>query len=414
MLSTFSNLRRQSWDNYLIADNYYRVQEGDDDRDGIKVLGIHLPEGTVVRDVNGNPLDPSIYQEEELSKVIVDAVDPYPFITVSNDSIWSWDCGGENCLYRYMVVPADSDVGSYTFASTDDYGNIESASPPINVGSYYIYVQSKDLADNESSVARDGPIVRGPISSGICANSAEASGFNGGDGTESSPYLICTYTQLGKMGNALNKHYKLAQNIDASSSWSAGSEKDSTADAEDTDCTAFDGSNASNDDVCTGWPPVGSASNCDPSDSTADTCFQGSLDGDGFVIEKLYVNTVGSGTQYGGLFGVTGVNAKISGVGLNDIEIIASGASAYSGGVAGLSGGTIEDSYTEGPVSATTESGAVYAGGLVGSSTGTLQRSYAMGVVSATTESGNSYSGGVAGSSTGAPSDLLRYGSGFF
>ena len=223
----------------------------------------------------------------------------------------------------------------------------ESASPSIGPGSYYIYVQAKDLLEHESTVTRNGPIVQESNAPEACTNAVGATGFNGGDGTASTPYLICTYAQLEKMGDDLDAHYRLAQNIDASGSWSAGSEKDASADG-DTSCTAFDGLNEGEGDVCTGWSPVGSETNCDTSDSVDDTCFQGQLDGNGFLIEKLYVNTTGSGTQYGGLFGVMGEDARISRLGLIDIEIVTNGVPAYAGGLAGHNAGDIEESYMEG------------------------------------------------------------------
>ena len=142
-----------------------------------------------------------------------------------------------------------------------------------------------------------------------CSGPAQASGFNGGDGTATNPWLICTYTQLGNIRNSLNSHYKLGQNIDASASWSAGSEKEPGADA-DSNCTPFDGSNENIGDVCTGHAPIGSADNCDSTDDIADTCFQGQLDGNGFAIRDLHASA--GIRQYDGLFGAIGTLADIS------------------------------------------------------------------------------------------------------
>ena len=52
-----------------------------------------------------------------------------------------------------------------------------------------------------------------------------ASGFNAGDGSESSPYLICTYAQLDKMRDNLKAYYELGQDINANPSWSAGDQR---------------------------------------------------------------------------------------------------------------------------------------------------------------------------------------------
>ena len=89
-------------------------------------------------------------------------------------------------------------------------------------------------------------------------------------------------SQLGKIRDDLDAHYQLGKDIDATDSWSAGNERDADADADNTDCTPFDGSNGDNGDVCTGWVPIGSADNCDPDDSVDDVCFQGTLNGNGF------------------------------------------------------------------------------------------------------------------------------------
>ena len=108
----------------------------------------------------------------------------------------------------------------------------------------------------------------------------QGTGFNGGDGSESSPYLICTYTQLDKMRDDLTAHYELLQDIDARESWGVG----------DDGCTAYDGSTVPTTTPCIGWVPVGTleADKCDG--ETDDVCFQGHLDGGGYVISNLYIN----------------------------------------------------------------------------------------------------------------------------
>ena len=90
-----------------------------------------------------------------------------------------------------------------------------------------------------------------------CADAPQSSGFNDGDGaSEDTPYLICTYAQLGIMGDDLSAHYALGGNIDASASCGG-------------DCGSPSGS---------GWTPVGDAGNN----------FSGTLDGNGYVISNLF------------------------------------------------------------------------------------------------------------------------------
>ena len=219
------------------------------------------------------------------------------------------------------------------------------------------------------------------------------SGFNGGDGSESSPYLICTYAQLNKMRENLMAHYELGQNIDASPSWSAGANG----------CTAYDGSTVPETNPCTGWVPVGIYENNKCDDETDDVCFQGHLDGGDHIISNLYMNISGSGYIYGGLFGSTGSQAEISNMGLTNASVtVTSLFRSYGGGLVGFNkGGTISNSYATGEV--TSSSGEVtssydsYGGGLVGyNDQGTVSNSYATGEVTSSS-SYDSYGGGLVG-----------------
>ena len=64
-----------------------------------------------------------------------------------------------------------------------------------------------------------------------CLGEAEGD-FQAGEGTEAKPYLVCTYEQLKKIGEGLDKHYELGNKIDASPSWGEGTGG----------CMAYDGS----------------------------------------------------------------------------------------------------------------------------------------------------------------------------
>ena len=240
-----------------------------------------------------------------------------------------------------------------------------------------------------------------------CSNAAaEASGFNDGDGSSADPYVICTYTQLGKIRDDLDAHYQLGKDIDATDSWSAGNERDAGADTDNTDCTPFDDSNGDNGDICTGWVPIGSAGNCNPDDSVDDVCFQGTLNGNGFAIDKLYLNiSGGSGHHYGGLFGVTGENARIFRLPLTNVAIFARSTSGTLniGAIAAENEGRIQTSYATGSITTRITSGVSYSGGLIGLNTGTIDNTY--GTVSVIffngNNSGTSYLGGLVGKLTG-------------
>ena len=204
----------------------------------------------------------------------------------------------------------------------------------------------------------------GPAPDPSCADAPQSSGFNEGDGaSEDTPYLICTYAQLGMMGDDLSAHYAVGGNIDASSS---------------------------------NWTPVGDNSTGDDSSR-----FTGTLDGRDYMISGLMVNITG---DYGGLFGYTGEHAEIRSVGLSGVNVMAG---SSSGGLVGQNNGDIRNSYATGTVSSTTghsigglagyNNGSIsssystatadstinIAGGLVGRNTGTISNSYATGVLSA-------------------------------
>ena len=204
-----------------------------------------------------------------------------------------------------------------------------------------------------------------------------ASGFQRGDGSAGSPYLICTYTQLDEIRNDLGAHYELGQDIDANPSWSVG------ADA----CTAYDGSTVPTTTPCTGWVPIGNES----------ANFLGYFEGGGHIISNLYINISGSSDSRAGLFGKIGKGSRISHIGLTDVSINSSSSSLLSiaGGLAGENFGGINSSYVTGTISSFSESHAALAGGLVGRNKSFIFNSYSTAVVSSASTSGNSNAGGL-------------------
>ena len=223
-----------------------------------------------------------------------------------------------------------------------------------------------------------------------CSRSVQSTGFNGGDGSESSPYMICTYAQLNKMRDNLMAHYELGQDINANPSWSAG----------DNGCTAYDGSTVPETTPCTGWVPVGTYERNKCDGETDDVCFQGHLDGGDHIISNLYLNISGSGYTYGGLFSYTGSQAKISNMGLTNanVTVTSPSSSSYGGGLVGSNNGIISNSYAIGEVD-TSSSSSSYGGGLVGSNNGIISNSYATGEV--ISSASDSYGGGLVGISSG-------------
>ena len=150
-----------------------------------------------------------------------------------------------------------------------------------------------------------------------------------------------------------------------------------------------------------GWAPIGA-------DSTNNR-FTATFNGNGFVIDNLFINR--SSTTVQALFASTETGANITGVGLRDVSVIGSNGSAAlvgasqagtviktsfstgtvagtwgAGGLVGYNAGAVEASYSSVAVSGTTS-----IGGLVGNSqnsTASIRNSYAYGAVTGTTNIG--------------------------
>ena len=407
---------------------FYEVQSNDNDDDGITLASheINLNGGSI-QDTSGQGLVNTIPQEyQNFPDVKVDTI--LPMIESIAKASGSSSGGTVDFVVTFNEpvkvkgVPALtlSLVGSTARATYEDTGD----SSPTHTFRYTVEdgqsgaVQVtgieldssngiSDEAENELGDNISSPLhIRGVNiqASGTCSNAADSSGFNGGDGSASTPYLICTYTQLNKMRDSLTSHYELGQNINADESWGAGADG----------CANYDGSTVPETNACTGWVPIGAAepSKCDG--EADDECFQGQLDGAGYAISNLYFRILSSSVndkQQFGFFSRSGSNAKISHVGLVDINIGAKHTSSRSdltgysafrvGGLVGANRGSISNSYTTGNVFANHSNDfSTAAGGLAGSNEGTISNSYATGNISSSCNTYN-YSGGLAGSNAG-------------
>ena len=121
--------------------------------------------------------------------------------------------------------------------------------------------------------------------------------FAGGSGTESDPWLIETTEQLSNVGNYLgpenwDKCFKLNANIELDvPPWNEG----------------------------LGWMPFGYYAGEDPNNSINDlTAFGGSFNGNGYIINGLYINRPGRNGV--GLFGSTS-GIRIENLGLTNVSI---------------------------------------------------------------------------------------------
>ena len=111
-----------------------------------------------------------------------------------------------------------------------------------------------------------------------------------------------------------------------------------------------------------GWIPIGE------SNDSFDTTF----DGGGHTIANLFIRR----SPNAGLFGVLGSGSAVSGIGLVDASVAASGFGA-AGALAGIGRGAIEDSFTDGLVAGCVDQ----IGGLVGLNDGSIQNSRSAGNV---------------------------------
>ena len=414
-----ANFRRESGEADIEASFFYEVQPNDNDDDGVALESTLDLNGGSIRDTSGQDLVNTIPQEHRnFPNVKVDTIHP----TISSVATVSGSTFGPNGIVDLVAtfnepvkingVPSLtlSVGGSPASADYQDKGESYSLTHTFRyiVGNEHSgFIQVTGLSVDSSNSIRDGgenpteENIPTPLSvNGVtvqaaisCATTVD-SGFNGGNGSESSPYLICTYAQLDKMRDSLTAHYELGQDIDASPSWSAGTNG----------CTAYDGSTVPETTVCTGWVPVGTfeTNKCDG--GTSDVCFQGHLDGGDHIISNLYMNiSSGSNAKYAGLFGYTGSQAEISNMGLTDASVTVTSSSSssssvfsYGGGLVGRNTGTISNSYATGAV--TSPSSSSYSGGgLVGYNfQGTISNSYATGEVTSSA-SAASYGGGLVG-----------------
>ena len=139
------------------------------------------------------------------------------------------------------------------------------------------------------------------------------------------------------------------------------------------------------------WPPIGSYG------IRGEKAYIGTFDGNGHTISGLYVD---SDAQYVGLFGCVGRNGKIQNVGVVDSYISATGDKVCVGGVCGYNvGGTIENCYNTGTITATATAQAtgIYSsvGGVCGFSFWNIFNCYNTGKVSVTGD--RAWVGGVSG-----------------
>ena len=173
---------------------------------------------------------------------------------------------------------------------------------------------------------------------------------------------IANAHQLQLMAMNLGASYRLASNIDFSSGLAVGGK--------------YPGMWSSS-----GFSPIGDYSNH----------FAGTFDGQGRVISNLAIDL--SSTNFVGLFGYAGAGAALSNVSLQAATVAGA---ARVGILVGMSRGTISNASATGTVTADS-----YGGGLAGESSGSVASSWAAVTVAGTTASSSSMGGLIGWNNTG-------------
>ena len=295
----------------------------------------------------------------------------------------------------YSISGACSEVNSEV---TVNFASITPSSQPICATNFTWEVNNLDvslLADGSLSISitHSGTTITGNVHKGCLSLS--------GTGIQTNPFVICNYTDLKSINNNRAKYYILGQDIDARASWSEHENN--------TTCVAFDGTTVDSTSPCSGMSPIG--------------IFTGELDGNGHEISNIYMSTsleelallieisqnavvknihlknimivnnmdTTSNPSTGGLVGSADSLTTISNCSVTGI-IKGEG---NSGGIAGYSNGTLNNSYTDVTVEG------VNAGGLIGySNAGITSNSHSKGIVKSlvlTSSSFTSTSGGLVG-----------------
>ncbi|GEM_PF-4749985 len=162
--------------------------------------------------------------------------------------------------------------------------------------------------------------------------------FESGDGTEGNPYEITSWHQLQNVRHNDESYFILANNL---------SEENYGYDYRASEISAGG----------RGWRPIGR--------------LMGSFDGDGNVIEDLYIDRANSDNI--GLFGRVHREGEIKNLGLENIEVTGGN---YIGGLAGRNEGVVENCYVHSDIK-----GSFSVGGLIGLNSGNVIDSHAAGNV---------------------------------
>lgn len=302
---------------------------------------------------------------------------------VSNISIIGTVEVGNTISVSYSFTDADNDPEYLSefqwYRSKDASGSEKEIIEGADSVSYVI--QEEDKAYFLSVVVTPSDVfTQGESVEKLATEAVPSSVFAGGFGSKEFPYQISTVEHLQAMNTDLEAHYVLINDIDASatSSWNSGA----------------------------GFVPI----------AFPNGRFEGSLNGNNFEIDGLYINRPDD--NYVGLFS-TIRGGSVSSLGLTNVDITGD---FYTGGlvgdldgdsitnvfvsgsvtgdwdVGGLIGSSFTSSVVRGCYSTATVVGSSEVGGLIGNNHVTVIDSYSTGNVTST----NLYAGGLVGTNNGS------------
>lgn len=282
--------------------------------------------------------------------------------SVDGQEVSGFDCDTPVNLTRgrSSTIVCNDTLEESTFVGGEPASfSYEARAYPSSLGDRYVDVMSGEVRAGSVDSSRTTSDIKELLAGGTEETSGEAEDYDSapedtfeilsnmeGDGSSSNPYIITDSHELQAMNEDLSAHYMLSNNILAAgtSTWNGGE----------------------------GFQPLGTSSE-----------FTGSLDGAGYSINGLYINT---GDERVGLFSETNGGATISNLALTNIDI--SGERSV-GGLIGVSENSIvQDITVNGQVSANDDN----TGLLIGYSFNDIQD-----ITTSGTVEGDDFTGGVVG-----------------
>ena len=118
------------------------------DNGTLQVVGLAFDAGESLADGAGNQVSASLASPVSVSGVTLDTTSPVVQNIVVNGSSWNWGCSEASCEYRFVINTAATTLTSLS----TNYGSAATASPLTTAGTYYVHVQARDGAGNESAI----------------------------------------------------------------------------------------------------------------------------------------------------------------------------------------------------------------------------------------------------------------------